>query len=327
MIIARAPFRISFVGGGTDIAEFYRNEPGAVVSTAINKYVYITVNPNPGIHPFKFRVAYSVTENVNEIEAIQHPIVKEALRLLDYNKPIEITNVADFPAKSGLGSSSTFAVCLLHALHALKGEHVTSEQLAREAHQIEVDILKRPIGKQDHYASAYGGLNHIQFMPDETVKINPIICSKKVRSELFDNLMMFFTGITRDAGSVLKEQVQNTPQRLEILRYMRDMTGKVINIMQDGNDLSEIGRILHDGWIAKKKLASTISNDIIDSYYEAARLAGALGGKILGAGGGGCLLLFVEKENQDNVRNALKSLTELEFNFEPEGSKVVYISD
>ncbi len=326
MIIARTPFRISFVGGGTDIAEFYRKEPGAVISSAINKYVYITVNPNPGIHPFKFRVAYSVTENVNEIEAIQHPIVKEALKMLDYNKPIEITNVADFPARSGLGSSSSFAVCLLHALHALKGEHVTSEQLAQEAHDIEVNLLKRPIGKQDHYASAYGGLNHIQFMPDETVKINPVICDKKVREKLFGNLMLFYTGITRDASSVLQEQVKNTSQKFEVLKSMRDMTGKVIEILQGEKDLSEFGQMLHQGWVAKRGLASTITNNDIDTYYDAAIKAGAVGGKLLGAGGGGCLLFYVEKENQDNVRTALKNLLELQFNFEPEGSKIVYLS-
>ncbi len=325
--MARTPFRVSFVGGGTDIAEFYKREPGAVISTGINKYVYITVNPNPGIHPFKFRIAYSQTENVNEIEAIQHPIVKEALKLLDYNKPIEITNVADFPARSGLGSSSSFAVCLLHALHALKNEHVTSEQLAQEAHHIEVNLLKRPIGKQDHYAAAYGGLNHIQFMPDDTVKVNPVICSKKVREKLFGNLMLFFTGMTRDAGSVLKEQVQNTAQKFEVLKSMRDMTHKVIEILQDGNDLSEFGRVLHQGWLAKKGLAGAISNNIIDSYYEAGIKAGAVGGKLLGAGGGGCLLFYVEKKNQDNVRDALKDLLKLEFNFEPEGSKIVYLSD
>lgn len=327
MIMSRTPFRISFVGGGTDIAEFYRKEPGAVISTGINKYVYITVNPNPGIHPFKFRVAYSQTENVNEIEAIQHPIVKEALKLVEYDKPIEITNVADFPARSGLGSSSSFAVCLLHALHALKDEHVSNEQLAQEAHHIEVNLLKRPIGKQDHYAAAYGGLNHIQFMPDETVKVNPVICSKKVREKLFGNLMLFFTGMTRDAHEVLKEQVQNTAQKLEVLKSMRDMTGRVIEILQDGDNLHEFGNVLHEGWMAKKNLANSISNNIIDSYYEAARKAGAIGGKILGAGGGGCLLFYVEKENQDAVREALKSLLELKFDFEPEGSKIVYISE
>ena len=318
---------MSFVGGGTDIAEFYRNEPGAVISTTINKYVYITANPNIGIHPFKYRIAYSVTENVNEIDGIQHPIVKEALKLLDYNRPLELTNVSDLPAKAGLGSSSSFGVCILHALHTLKGEYVTSEQLAQEAHHIEVNLLKRPIGKQDHYAAAYGGLNHIQFMPDETVKVNPIICKKEIRQKLFENLMLFFTGITRDAGSVLKEQVQNTAQKFASLKSMRDMTTKVIEILHNERDLSEFGKILHDGWVAKRGLASSISNDVIDSYYEAARVAGAIGGKILGAGGGGFLLLYVERDNQDNVKEALKGLTELKFDFEPEGSKIVYISE
>ncbi len=325
MIISRTPFRVSFVGGGTDIATFFKHEPGAVLSTTIDKYVYITVNQNKGLHPFKYRIAYSITENVNIVDEIQHPLVREALKLLDFDEPVEITNVADLPARAGLGSSSSFAVALLHALHALRSEYVTSEQLAREAYYIEVDMLKRPIGKQDHYAAAYGGLNYIQFMTDDSVKVEPIICRKEVKEALCENLMMFFTGITRDASSVLSDQAKNTEMNMQVLKSMRDMTERAMNILHDGTDIDEFGRLLHEGWISKKQLAGKISNDIIDSYYEAARKAGALGGKILGAGGGGFLLLYVRKEDQERVRNALKNLIELPFSFDNEGSKIVYV--
>ena len=325
MIISRTPFRISFVGGGTDIAAFFRHEPGAVISTTIDKYVYITVNPNKGLHPFRYRIAYSVTENVNTIEEIQHPIVRESLKFLAFDEPLEITNVADLPARAGLGSSSSFAVALLHALHALRGEYVTNEQLAREAHHIEVDILKRPIGKQDHYAAAYGGLNYIQFMPDDSVKVDPIVCNREVKEALSNNLMMFFTGITRDASSVLSDQVKNTEIKMETLKIMRGMTKSVMTILHGGGDLDDFGHILHEAWVSKKQLTGKISNDTIDSYYDAARKAGALGGKILGAGGGGFLLLYVNKEHQQRVRNAIRNLAELSFRFENEGSKIVYI--
>ena len=325
MIISRTPFRVSFVGGGTDIATFFKLEPGAVISTTIDKYVYITLNQNKGLHPYKYRVAYSITENVNTVQEIQHPIVREALKLLDFDEPLEITNVADLPARAGLGSSSSFAVALLHALHALRGEYVTNEQLAREAYHIEVDMLKRPIGKQDHYAASYGGLNYIQFMTDDSVKVEPIICRKEVKKALCENLTMFFTGITRDASSVLSDQVKNTEMNVEVLKSMRDMTKRAMNILHDGTDIDEFGRLLHEGWISKKQLAGNISNDTIDSYYEAARNAGAIGGKILGAGGGGFLLLYVRKEDRKKVRNALKNLIELPFNFEGEGSRIVYV--
>ncbi len=325
MIISRTPFRISFVGGGTDISTFYKQEPGAVISTTIDKYVYITLNQNKGLHPFKYRIAYSVTENVNSVDEIQHPIVREALKLLDFDAPIEITNVADLPARAGLGSSSSFAVALLHALHALRGEYVTSEQLAQEAYKIEVDILKRPIGKQDHYAAAYGGLNFIEFLPDESVKVNPIICKKSVKDVICENLMMFFTGITRDASSVLSDQVKNMEMKMDTLKAMRDMTKRAMNILHRGDDPDEFGQLLHEAWLAKKQLTGKMSNDVIDSYYDTARNTGALGGKILGAGGGGFLLLYVKKENQQGVRNALKNLIELKFSFENEGSKILYV--
>src|SRR3989344_9305936 len=187
MIISRTPFRISFAGGGTDIAAFFKHESGAVISTTIDKYVYITVNPNRGLHPFRYRIAYSVTENVDSVDEIQHPIVREALKLLDFREPLEITNVADLPARAGLGSSSSFAVALLHALHAMKGEYVNSEQLAKEAYHIEFDILKRPVGKQDHYAAAYGGLNLIQFHKDDTVNVSPLTCRNDVKDRLSKN--------------------------------------------------------------------------------------------------------------------------------------------
>lgn len=323
MIIVRAPFRVSFVGGGTDIAEFYRRERGAVVSTTIDKYVYITVNPNIGLHPYKYRIAYSVTENVNTIDEIQHPIVREALRLLEIDRPLEITNVADLPARAGLGSSSGFAVALLHALHALKGEQVTTRQLAEEAYHIEAEVLKRPVGKQDHYAIAYGGFNHIQFMPDESVHVDPVQCSRQTKAQLAGSLMMFFTGVTRDASVILKEQTENTGKKMAVLRSMRDMTEKALEILRNG-DVRLFGELLHAGWTAKKTLADTISSATIDASYASALDAGAVGGKLLGAGGGGFLLLYAEKPAQEGVRKALKGLLELSFTFDDEGSTIVY---
>ena len=223
MIITRTPFRISFVGGGTDIAEFFKKESGAVISTSIDKYVYVTVNPHKGLHPYKYRIAYSITENVNSIDEIKHPIVRETLKFLEIDQPLEITNVADLPARAGLGSSSSFTVALLHSLHALKEEHVSNQQLAEEAFHIEAEILLRPIGKQDHYASAFGGFNYIQFMSDDTVKIEPIICRKEVKENLMNNLMMFFTGSTRGAHQILNEQVKYMADKMEVLRKLRIM--------------------------------------------------------------------------------------------------------
>ena len=325
MIITRTPFRISFVGGGTDLPEFYRVEPGAVVSTAINKYMYVIVNKR---FTDAIRVSYYArTEIVDRVEDIQHPIVREALKLVGISKGIEIASVADVHAGAGLGSSGSFAVGLLNALYAYQGVLKSAEELAREACHIEIDILGEPIGKQDQYIAAYGGFRYIQFNPDETVFTEPIIWTKENKEELKQNLLLLYTGDVREASSILREQKAKTRQsdKMACLRKLRDMASELKEKLNDNASAEIFGQVLHQGWLLKKQLASNISNDKIDQYYEKALNAGALGGKILGAGGGGFLLLYCPRQKQSQVKKALHHMPSLEFSFEPEGSKIIYV--
>jgi D-glycero-alpha-D-manno-heptose-7-phosphate kinase len=322
MIISRTPFRVSFAGGGTDLRAFYKKEPGAVTSTTIDKYMFITINKR---FDSTIRASYSKTEIVNTAEEIKHPIVREALKSAGISNGIEITSIADVPFGTGLASSSSFTVGLLNALYAYLGKYKSAEELAQESCRIEIEILGEPIGKQDQYAAAYGGFLHIQFNPNEDVFVDPIICSKDVKDELNNKLMMFYTGLSRQSRDILKEQCQNTEEKFVFLKKMRDLSIQIEKVLIKEKNLDEIGEILHQAWIYKKKLVGTISNDIIDTYYEKARAAGALGGKILGAGGGGFLLFYCEKQNQSRVREALSDLKELPFRFEPQGSKIIYV--
>lgn len=327
MIITRTPLRISFCGGGTDLPSFYRKEQGAVVSTALNKYVYITVNRLTQYFEKGILIKYSKTELVDSVDEIRHPIIREAMKITGVLDRVEITSMADIPAGTGLGSSSTYAVGLLHALYTFKGQYVSAGQLAAEACQIEIERLNDPIGKQDQYIAAYGGMCHIRFNADETVFVDPVICSPETKRALQDNLLMFYTGITRRAGEILEVQKANTHKKMDPLTKMRDLCSRALEVLKDGRSLNRFGEILHEGWLLKQSLVGTISNDQINGYYEAARAAGAIGGKLLGAGGGGFLLFYVEKQNQPRVRDALSGLQELPFMFEPQGSKVIYISD
>lgn len=324
MIISRTPFRISLAGGGTDLPDFYRDCAGYVTSLAIDKYMYITVNKR---FDHTLRVGYSQMEVVNTIDELQHPLVKQALKYTGLTSGLEVTSMADIPAQTGIGSSGSFLVGLLNALHAYQGKHVSAERLAAEACHIEMNILNEPVGKQDQYAAAYGGIRFIQFNPDDSVFCDPIVLSPTTRDELLRHLQLFYTGITRPAASVLKEQKEKTELNKEVLYEMREQAKQIREILIKGRHLSSIGDILHQGWLLKRKLASNVSNQSIDAYYEAAMAAGALGGKILGAGGGGFLLLFVEPQNQKEVRLALSNLREIEFEFEPQGSKIIYVSD
>ena len=322
MIISRTPFRISFVGGGTDLREFYGKGYGAVVSVAIDKYMYVTVNER---FDHTIRVSYSKTEIVEKAEDIRHPIVREALKLVGIKNGIEITSIADIPSKTGLASSSAFTVGLLNALYAFKGVYKSASDLAKEACHLEIDVLGEPIGKQDQYAVAFGGMNHIRFNADETVFVDPIICPKEIKRELKDNLLLFYTGQTREAGSVLGEQKSNTEKKLDTLMLMRNMVDNFKMKMIEGKKISDIGSLLDDAWKYKKKMATNISNQEINNYYEQAKDNGAIGGKILGAGGGGFLLIFAERQNQGKVRKALKSLREVEFQFEQQGSSIIFV--
>jgi len=324
MIISRTPFRISFVGGGTDLRSFYSHESGQVLSTSIDKYLYVIVRRQIGLVEFKYRLNYSSVEFCRTIDEIKHPIVREALRMHEIDFPIEISTFADIPAYTGLGSSSAFAVGLVHALCALQGKHVTKSMLAHTACQIEVDILKRTMGKQDHYASAYGNFNTFTFNPDETVVIEPVFYRPEVRVALQKHLMLFYTGIKRDASEVLRAQDSITPAKMDVLRKMKEQVAPLRDILSSGRNLHEFGRILHQGWELKKSITPEISSSPIDQWYGKALAAGALGGKLLGAGGGGFLLLFAEPQNQDAVCRALRDLYRVPFDFDSGGSRITY---
>lgn len=327
MIISRTPLRISFLGGGSDLPSYYQHARyGAVLSTTINKYIYITVNQK---FDDLIRLSYSKTEIVETVDQIEHNIIREALKIVGIEKGIEIVYMGDIPLGSagvGLGSSSCLAVGVLNALYAYTGKHVSAEQLAQEACDIEINRLMNPIGKQDQYAAGYGGFSWIQFNNDDSVFIDPIICSKQTKNNLRDNLLVFYTGIQRISSDILSEQNKKSQTNLTFLNQMVKLAEESRRCMET-NHLNTFGELLHEGWLLKKQLASTISNSIIDEYYDLARQAGAIGGKLLGAGGGGFLMLYCEKDKQHTVRNALKHLKEYFIDFEPQGSKIIYIHD
>lgn len=326
MIISRTPMRISLIGGGSDLAVYYSKGFGSVVSTAIDRYIYITVNKK---FDDLIRVSYSKTEMVESVDEVEHNIIRESLKMVDIDRGVEVVYMGDIPLGSagiGLGSSSSLAVGVLNALYAYKGQHVSAEHLARKACEIEIDILGHPIGKQDQYIAAYGGFNYIRFNMDESVFVDPVICKRETKEKLNKKMLLFYTGLTRISSEILEEQkgnICNNSQYLDELVKLSEAMREAIT----KNDLHAVGELLHEGWEQKKRLASGISNSVINEYYERARGAGAVGGKILGAGGGGFLLLYCEEEDQDKVRRSLINLKETAFNFEPQGSKIIYVCD
>jgi len=327
MIISRTPLRISFIGGGSDLPAFCGEEPGAVVSTAIDKYIYITVNKK---FDRRIRASYSVTEMVDGVQDLKHELIRESLTTVGVDGGIEITSISDIPSQgTGLGSSSTYTVGLLNALHAYRGQHAGAERLAREASEIEIERCAKPIGKQDQYIAAYGGLQYIQFNPDRTVFVDPLICSGQLKRQLQAQLLLLYTGITRRAEDVLQEQRQRIESQPASKQALRTMVG----LARDLRDalcaarLDDLGEILHQGWVAKRTLASGISNEAIDAWYERARDHGATGGKVLGAGGGGFLLLCAPPERHAEILQALPELRHVKFHFEPQGSKIIYIEE
>lgn len=327
MIISRTPLRISFTGGGSDLPAFYRHEPGAVISTTIDKYIYINVNRN---FDKKIRASYSITEIVGSVGELRHELIREALELVELSGGVEITSISDIPSQgTGLGSSSTYTVGLLNALYAYIGRRAGAERLAREACQIEIERCDKPIGKQDQYIAAYGGLQYIQFNPDETVFVDPIICGVEIKKRLQERLLMLYTGMTRSADQVLVEQKSNTEKDLERRRALQAMTQQAKDLREClyRNDLDSFGEILHQAWLLKKTLASGISNSRIDEWYKCARHHGAIGGKILGAGGGGFLLLYAPPERHKEIVLALSELRQMPFGFEPQGSKIIYVEE
>lgn len=328
MIISRTPLRVSFAGGGTDLPGYYRNNAhfGAVLSTAIDWYIYMTINKK---FDDQIRVSYSQTEVVDHVDDLKHNVIREAMKIVGIENGVEIVYVADIPlttAGSGLGSSSSLAVGVLNALYAYKGVHVSADRLANEACKIEMDILNLPMGKQDQYAAAYGGMNYMQFNSDDSVFVNPIICSLETKKKLFSKLMLFNTGITRHSSDILGDQEAGINSSLEPHHKLVELT----HTMRDqlcNNNLSAVGDLLHEGWQLKNQLSTKVTTPQIDEWYERARKAGATGGKISGAGGGGFLLLYCEQEKQDSVRNALSELKGYTVGLESQGSKIIYVSD
>jgi D-glycero-alpha-D-manno-heptose-7-phosphate kinase len=327
MIISKTPLRMSFVGGGSDLPVFYRQFGGAVVSTAINKFVYVTVNTK---FDEKIRVSYSRTEEARSVEKIKHPLVREAMKLLRIDGGVEITSVADIPAKgTGLGSSSSFTVGLLNALHAYANRHASAEKLARESCEIEIERCGEPIGKQDQYAAAFGGFSFIQFNLNDSVSVEPIICQRETLRQLEDNLLVFYTGITRRASTLLKTQQQAIAGQKAKQKTMRKMVelARQLKMELQKNNLSAFGEIIHENWLLKRSLTHEVSNDEIDNWYVRARKAGATGGKLLGAGSGGFLMFYAPQEKHEAVACELKELRQIKFGFESQGSKIIFVHD
>ncbi|MBM3813775.1 MAG: GHMP kinase [Acidimicrobiia bacterium] len=323
LIVTRTPLRISLAGGGTDLPGFYEKQYGAVLSTAIDKYVYVTLKRHDEMFGAPIRLNYSETEEVTTVEEIRNQIARECFRFLDVRPPIYMSTVADIPAASGLGSSSAFAVGLLNALHAYRGEAVSAGQLAEEAAHIEIDILGRPIGKQDHYAAAFGGFNFFRFLPTGGVSVEPQQFTGGGPAQLLSKAMMFWTGITRNAAEVLTEQSRNTAEKMTELLLLREHAHQLHYLLGAGCEPHETGRVLDACWRLKRNLASVISNSRIDEWYRRAMEAGAWGGKLCGAGGGGFLLFLVPAERREAVRAALPDLQEVSIRCEPQGSRVL----
>jgi D-glycero-alpha-D-manno-heptose-7-phosphate kinase len=327
MIISRTPLRISFAGGGSDLPAFCEHEPGAVVSTAISKYVYITVNAK---FDRRVRASYSRTEIVDHVEEIQHELIREALKMTGIDGAIEITSISDIPSRgTGLGSSSAYTVGLLNALYAYRHHLAGAERLAREACEIEIDRCGKPIGRQDQYIAAFGGMKYLTFQPDGSVHVDPVLCTPATKRQLQERLLLLYTGLTRSADEILPEQAallrRDASKRAAVAR-MVSLAGHLRDAL-NRNDLDGFGELLHANWIEKRSLASGISAPKIDCWYDTARQHGAIGGKILGAGGGGFLLLYAPRERHTEICAALPELRRISLGFEPQGSRLIYIEE
>jgi D-glycero-alpha-D-manno-heptose-7-phosphate kinase len=322
MIISQTPLRMSFVGGGSDLPAFYRKYGGAVVSTAIDKFIYVGVNKK---FDNSIRISYSKTEEVATVDQIEHQLVREALRMLRIPGGLEITSIADIPSRgTGLGSSSSFSVGLLHALHAYRSEYASSETLGDESCRLELERCGQRIGKQDQYAAAYGGFNFVEFHKDDSVSVSPVICDRALITELSRWLMMFYTGLTRSASVILDKQteaMENDEAKQQIVVSMVQLAHQLRDELHR-NRLQSFGDILHENWILKKRVSDDTSSSVINAAYDAAREQGAIGGKLLGAGAGGFLVFFVPPHRQTAVREALSGMREVPFQFEPRGSRI-----
>ena len=324
MIISRTPFRISFFGGGTDYPDWYYKHGGAVLATTIDKYCYINCRYLPPFFDHRYCIVYSKVEHCQTVEEIAHPAVREALRYLEIQRGVEIHHDADIPARSGVGSSSAFTVGLLNALYALKGQMVSKHRLATESVHLEQDILKETVGSQDQVLAAYGGLNHIVFHQNGEIAVTPITVGAERMKELASHLMLFYTGIKRTASNIAESFVTGIDDRRRQLRVMKDLVDESISIVSGDRDILEFGELLHEAWLAKRSLSASISNADVDALYDTARAAGAVGGKLIGAGGGGFFLLFVPPSKQPNVRETLNTLVHVPFKFDFSGSQIIF---
>ncbi len=326
MIITKTPFRISFAGGGSDLPAFYRRKEGCVLSATINKYMYVAIHPT--FNKEDTVIKYNRTETVQDCRKIQHPIARQLL--LDHKiSGVEVASMADVPSGTGLSTSSAYTVGLIHALYAYQGKFCSQQRIAKEACEVEIEKLGEPIGKQDQYGTAVGGIKFIRFLPDETVDVEPLVISADIRRQLDSNLLLFYTGLTHAAGDILKEEnanITNEEEKFNALVQMTELAKVMRSALLTGN-LAEFGSLLHQYWLLKKQLAGKVSNSVIDDCYQLAMKSGALGGKLLGAGGGGFLLFYCEKEHQKRLRSALNKLVELPFSLENSGTKIVYVGD
>jgi len=325
MIISRTPFRVSFFGGGTDYPVFYEENGGAVLSTSINKYCYVICRYLPPFFDYKYRIRYTQREETQTIAEIKHPSVRECLNFVDLDHGVEIQHNADLPAMSGLGSSSAFTVGLLNGLYALKGKMITKRRLALDAIHVEQDMIKENVGSQDQTIAAFGGFNKIVFGGSQKIAVFPVAIDRNKLDLLQDHLMLFFTGFPRNASEIAGEQIRKTPEKKKELTAMLGMVDEAINILNESaGTLIDFGKLLHETWKLKHSLTPRITTPLVDEVYEAGLEAGASGGKLLGAGGGGFILFFVKPELQHNVKEKLKKLLYVPFKFENLGSQIIY---
>ncbi len=324
MIISRTPFRISFFGGGTDYPAWYRKHGGAVLAATIDKYCYLNCRYLPPFFEHKIRLVYSKIESCQTLDEITHPSVREVLRYLKIDRGVEIHHDGDLPARSGMGTSSSFTIGLLHGLYALKGYMPPKQQLAEEGIYIEQEILKEAVGSQDQISAAFGGFNHITFLPNGTFSVRPITLAPERIRELNAHLMLFYTGIIRTAANIAGTYIQDMEGKRRQLRIMKDLIEEAIAVLNNGGEIAGFGELLHESWQAKRSLSSRVSNTEVDEIYEAAMSAGALGGKLTGAGGGGFLLLFVPPHRRAEVRERLNKLLHVPFKIEFSGSQIIF---
>ena len=324
MIISKTPFRISFFGGGTDYPEWYHENGGSVLATTIDKYCYISCRHLPPFFEHKHRIVYSKVESVKTTEEIQHPVVRAVLSNLSITDGLEIHHDADLPARSGLGSSSSFTVGLINVLNALKGLQISKQDLAKQATYIEQEVLKETVGSQDQVLAAFGGFNRIDFHPDDSFNISPVIINKDLVEQLQSHMLLFFTGLSRFSSDIARDKVSNFTNRFQELTQIKEMVDEGMSILQSpSTPIMDLGKLMHESWKLKRSLSVKVSTPKIDEIYEAGIKAGATGGKILGAGGGGFILFFAEPKNHKKIIERLKSLVHVVFHFDDVGSKIV----